>query len=113
MTKFSSLLGMKTILCAFLFLADMHAAFSGGIRGHIKGDDGSPLAFATIYVRQTGSGAISDPDGKYEITLSSGHYDLVYHYLGFETQTLSVEIPESSFLVVDIKLKPRLFNCNL
>ena len=107
MGNFSSLLGMKRTLLVVIFLVNLQAAKAGGVRGLIKADDGTPLAFATIYVRQTESGAISDPGGKYEISLTPGHYDLVYHFLGFETQTQSVEITDS-FLEINIILKTQI-----
>lgn len=104
---FASLHEMKKILVVILLQALPFAVLAGGLRGTIKGDDGNILAFATIYVKQTGSGAVSDPQGHYEITLTPGHYDFVYHYLGYETQTRSVEITES-FTEIDVVLKTQV-----
>ena len=53
--------------------------FAGGIRGIVKGDDNKPLPFATIYVKQTGTGSASDVNELYEITLSPGRYDVYLH----------------------------------
>jgi hypothetical protein len=83
------------------------SAFGGGVRGTIKGDDGAPLAFATIYVRQTESGAVSDPDGKYEVVLAPGRYDLVFHFLGFETFSRTLDIGEA-FITLDVTLKAQV-----
>lgn len=83
------------------------AGFGGGIRGVIKGDDGAPLAFATIYVRQTESGAVSDPDGKYEVALAPGRYDLVFHFLGFETFSRTVDIG-NDYVTLDVNLKAQV-----
>ncbi len=97
---------MKAVLLA-TFMIICLAAEGGGIRGTIKGDEGTPLAYATIYVRQTASGAVSDPDGHYEITLAPGRYDLVYHYLGYETVSRTVDITDD-FINVDIILKAQV-----
>lgn len=104
---FASLHGMRKILVTVSFLIAPIALLAGGLRGTIKGDDGAFLAFATIYVKQTGSGVVSDPQGHYEIVLPAGHYDFVFHYLGFETQTRSVDITES-FTEIDIVLKTQV-----
>ncbi len=93
--SFASWLEMGKILLTVSLIILCSSTFAGGIRGMIKGDDGIPLAFATIYVKQTGSGAVSDPTGHYEIMLPSGHYDLIFHYLGFETQSYSVDISDA------------------
>ena len=106
MINFSSRKGMKLTPLIVSIIASF-AAFGGGVKGTIKGDDGAPLAFATIYVKQIESGAVSDPDGKYEITLSPGHYDLVFHYLGFETQSKSIDVTQG-FISLDIVLKAQV-----
>lgn len=100
---FPSVHGMAKGILILLFLSGSLSATAGGVRGTIKSDDGTPLAFATIYVKQTESGAVSDPDGKYEIALTPGHYDLVFHYLGFTTQIRAVDIT-ASYLEVNIIL---------
>ena len=107
MINISSWKGMKIIPLIFCVLAASGAAFAGGVRGMIKGDDGVPLAFATIYVRQTESGAVSDPEGKYEVSLPSGRYDLVFHYLGFETQSATLEVKED-FITLNVTLKAQV-----
>ncbi len=104
---FASRQGMLRITFFTAALLGSILSYAGGIRGLIKGDDGAPLAFATIYVKQTGSGAVSDPDGHYEITLPAGHYDLVFHYLGYETLGMAVEITES-FQTVNVTLKTQV-----
>jgi hypothetical protein len=98
---------MKKRLFMSILLLSSFAAFAGGVKGVIKGDDGAALAFATIYVKQTGSGAVTDPEGRYEITLPAGHYDLLYHYLGFETASRSLDITDG-FIVIDITLKTQV-----
>lgn len=97
---------MKFILILVGWLTAL-AAFGGGVRGTIKGDDGAPLGFATIYVRQTESGAVSDPDGKYEVTLAPGRYDLVFHFLGYETFSRTIDVTDG-FVTLDVTLKAQV-----
>ncbi len=107
MSYFASREGMRKILLLGFLGAFSMAAHAGGVRGTILGDDSAPLAFATIYVKQTGSGAVSDLQGRYDITLRAGHYDLVFHYLGFETQTRSIEVTDS-FQEINVTLKTQI-----
>ncbi len=106
MIRFSSWKAMKGLLYLLLALTALPAA-GGGLRGTIKGDDGNPLAFATIYVRQTESGAVSDPDGKYEVVLTPGKYDIVFHYLGYETQTRTIDVGDD-FITMNIVMKAQV-----
>ncbi|HMJ69127.1 MAG TPA: DUF5686 and carboxypeptidase regulatory-like domain-containing protein [Cyclobacteriaceae bacterium] len=77
---------------------------AGGIKGVIKADDGTPLAYATIYVKQTETGVASDMQGHYEVTLTPGTYDVLYQYLGYESVVRKVEVKDS-FIVIDITMK--------
>ncbi len=106
MIGFPSWRSMKSIGWVLLVFACLSAK-AGGVRGTIKGDDGAPLAFATIYVKQTASGSVSDPGGNYEVSLPAGHYDLVYHFLGYETVSRSIDIAEG-FITIDIVLKAQV-----
>ena len=80
------------------------AGHAGGIRGTVTTEDGAPLAYATIFVKQTGSGAVTGLDGKYGIALADGHYDIAFQYLGYETVTRQVGILDR-YIEMDIVLK--------
>ncbi|HCM76908.1 MAG TPA: membrane receptor RagA, partial [Cytophagales bacterium] len=78
--------------------------YAGGIRGTITADDGSPLAYATIFVKQSGTGTVTGQEGQYEVFLSPGHYDITFQYLGYETVTRQVEIADQ-FIEINLTLK--------
>lgn len=100
---------MKLIfsLGAFLFLFFPTLLQAGGIRGLIKSDDGSPLAYATIFVKQTGTGSASDMQGHYEVSLTPGSYDVAFQYLGYETVIRKVDIV-ADFVEINITLKTQV-----
>jgi len=80
-------------LQAILLMVVLEAqAQSGGIRGRVMGDDGKPLPYASIFVRQTGAGAATDLNGNYEMPLPPGTYEVLFQYLGFETRAENLTI---------------------
>src|SRR5688572_6189432 len=81
--------------------------YSVGIRGTVKSEKGEPLAYTTIFVKQTGSGTTTNEQGKYEMILAPGKYEIIFQYLGFETAIRDVEITDS-FVVLDILLKTQI-----
>jgi hypothetical protein len=93
-----------TALCIFSF----YPLFAGGIRGTVTADDGNPLPFATIFVKQTGSSTVSSENGFYEISLPAGSYEMVYLYMGYETQARQVEVG-NGFVEINIVLKSVVF----
>jgi hypothetical protein len=83
------------------------AARASGIRGYVKGDDGNVLAYATIYVKQTGSGTTTNDQGYFEITLKPGLYDLIFQYVGYESIEKSVEVSDG-FIDLNLTLKTQI-----
>ncbi len=60
------------------------------VTGTVTGDDGSPLIGATVLVKGTDVGTISDIDGKYSIRVPDGANTLVFSYTGFQTEEVAV-----------------------
>ena len=75
-----------------VFLLITSFAYAQGVRGTVKSDDGKPLSFATIYVKQVGTGTTTNADGFYEINLPAGEYDMVFQFLAHETQEKKITI---------------------
>jgi len=94
----------NSFFLVLLILTTSSSIYSIGVRGIVKDENGEPLAFTTIFVKQTGSGTTTNVNGDYEIILSPGKYDLVYQYLGYETVEKSLEI-STGFIQVDIIMK--------
>jgi len=100
---------MKKIFTPLIALALLasSSAFAGGIRGTIKGDDGTILAFASVFVKQTSAGAATDMEGRFELSLPSGQYDVLFQYLGYETTQRKIEVG-SDFVEINIVLKTQV-----
>ncbi|MES2733354.1 MAG: DUF5686 and carboxypeptidase regulatory-like domain-containing protein [Bacteroidota bacterium] len=94
-----------SLLLGLLFLSfcptDVLAV--GGIRGTIRNAKNEPLAFASIVVKSTAIGTMSNAEAKYELALAPGTYEIIFQYLGYQTLTKSVEIG-TGFLQFDAVL---------
>jgi len=62
------------------------------VRGKITDQKGDPLPFATVIVKGTTVGTVSDADGNYVLQLPGGSNYLVFNYIGYN----SIELPISS-----------------
>jgi hypothetical protein len=93
------------LCCGFAaLLFSFNQAIAGGIKGKVIADDGSPLAYATIYVKQIGSGTTTNDEAYYELQLAPGNYELVFQFLGYQTQVHQVTV-DQEFVILDIVLK--------
>ena len=71
------------------------------IMGTVTGDDGSALIGATVLVKGTTSGTITDVDGKYSIRVPNDGAVLVFSFTGFSTEEVAVGASN----VVDLAMK--------
>ncbi|MCE2996118.1 MAG: DUF5686 and carboxypeptidase regulatory-like domain-containing protein [Cyclobacteriaceae bacterium] len=97
----------KIITPLFALTLVASSAFAGGIRGTIKGDDGTILAFASVFVKQTSAGAATDMEGRFELSLPPGQYDVLFQYLGYETTQRKIEVG-ADFVEINIVLKTQV-----
>ena len=65
-------------------------AQNGIIRGKIIDDESAePMFAASAGIEGTTNGASSDFDGNFEISISSGNYNLIVSFVGYNSTTIS------------------------
>ncbi|MFT6336998.1 MAG: TonB-dependent receptor [Halioglobus sp.] len=91
----------------FTILATSLFAQTGTLRGTVYDDsNGDTVPFATVFVKETGSGTDTDLDGAYELNLAPGTYNIVISFIGYA----DFEITEAVFTadkieVLNIRMK--------
>ncbi|WP_116128139.1 DUF5686 and carboxypeptidase regulatory-like domain-containing protein [Lewinella sp. IMCC34183] len=63
---------------------------------------GEALPYASIYVQETGTGATTNVEGRYEVRLRPGTNTIVFQYLGYQTQVEKVQSGRGS---LDVQLR--------
>ncbi len=94
---------MKKLLLALAMSFGMVSIIAAqrSIMGTVTGDDGSALIGATVLVKGTSSGTVTDLDGKFSIDVPSESNTLVFSYTGFQ----SSEVVLGASNVVDVVLQ--------
>lgn len=82
-TKFSVL----TFFC--LLLLNVAHAQNVTVKGVVKDDQGIPIPFASVVVKETKNGVQTDATGNYTISAPAGS-TLVFSYIGFTTQEIVI-----------------------
>src|SRR5215467_11606153 len=100
--------GLCKFFYVFFFLSLVHfeEGAAQGIKGYVRDEAGNPLAFATIFVKRAGTGTTTNENGFYEIALDSGRNEIVFQFLGYETQVRVVEI-DNEIIELNLNLKPQ------
>ena len=78
-------------LLAFFILAPV-LLFGQGIQGKITDQQGSELPFATVYVVKLQRGTASNEEGRYQLSLPRGTYEVRFQFLGYTTKTVTVQV---------------------
>ena len=84
MTKKTSLF----LLLLLFFTGQQVFGQTGRISGIITETNGSPILGASVLIKGTSIGTISDLDGKYSINVPDNKSILVFSYIGYEKQEL-------------------------
>ena len=96
------------ILTLILFSSTVVFAQNGTIRGTVIEDsNGEPLFGVTVQIKGTTNGAITDFEGKFNISAPAGTYELQASFVSFQTVTISgLQVEEGEVTVIDqIRLK--------
>ena len=85
---------MKKIFIFFILLLGTNLAQKYEISGLVHDKEtGQPLGYASIRIDGTTNGTASNYDGQFILKLNAGNYKLIFSYVGYKTDTISISIP--------------------
>ena len=96
---------MRFIFALLLLLILGYHSFGASVRGHVTDENNKPLPFASIFVKNSKIGTNSNEKGEFSLALEPGKYEIVFRFLGYETQTRFVEI-SSADITLNLQLQP-------
>lgn len=77
------------MICYIGLLSTQIISAQGNVSGTVTDDGGVPLLGVTVVIKDTGSGSITDVDGKYTINVTTSEAILVFQYLGMKSKEVS------------------------
>ena len=86
---------LKILPPLLLFCISCGSVSAQGIRGRITNAQGEAIPFANIYVPQLSTGTTSNIEGQYELKLPEGNAQILFQYLGYQTQSRELTIGKS------------------
>ncbi len=102
---------MSKLFLPFLFLFIASQSFAASIKGTIVDNkNGSPLVGVIVSYKGADTvngpkgGAISDIDGKYEITLKEGDYTLTFNYYSYSAEVRAVKAEKGKDITLDVRM---------
>lgn len=98
---------MKIQVLLLLFFLPA-VTFSQGVKGTVIDEEGKPLAFTTIYISETGSGSVTNLEGKYELRLKPGTYHIHFQFLGYKSEQIVVNVG-SEMIARDVVMQKQAY----
>ena len=94
---------LLTIFPSFVF------AQTGSIKGTVKDSTGNPIEAASIFIKETNSGATTDAQGNYHLqNIVAGSYSVVVNMVGYNTRTIQTVITANQTTILNISLFTRV-----
>lgn len=91
-----------SICCGILSLSMSWA--QGKISGNVKDGNGNPIIGATIVIKGTTTGTISDVDGAYSFEAPTGEQFIIASFVGYKTVTQKVNVTQGGNTPLDFTL---------
>lgn len=98
---------MKIILSIVLFLFS-YSAFtqnSVAVTGIVRDENGEALPFATVYVRNSSNGTVTNVNGFFRLNVAPGPHDIVFQYIGYQQRIEKIKAASETVKLV-VKLTP-------
>ncbi len=82
----------KLLLSTFLLTFFSFSGIAQGltVSGQVTGDDNETLPGVNVVIEGTSQGTVTDFDGNYTMTVSDPNANLIFSFVGFETQTVAI-----------------------
>lgn len=62
------------------------------IFGKVSDENGEPLPYATVYLRNTSNGTVANANGDYRLPVSPGAHEIVFQYIGYQQLIKKVKV---------------------
>lgn len=89
-------LGLKFRTLFFLFLLSSLTAYSHNLQGVIKAVDGTPIPYATVFVKEVSLGVTTNDEGKFQLDLRAGTYTINFRSMGYIPKVQTVIVTQKS-----------------
>lgn len=90
------------LLLSFIISINLFAQ-QNGVSGTITDEGGKPIPFVSIHLKNTTRGTSANSEGKYELRLDPGSYELLYNAIGFKPESRTITVKTAETLNITLK----------
>jgi len=86
------------------------SAQSTTLSGKVTDQNGKPVPFASVYIKNTTKGASANSEGDYSLQLQPGNYEVRYKAVGYKQESRTVNLKSST--VLNVTLTAEVYELN-
>ena len=102
---------MKALTLLLFFTCSSLITFGQYITGQLVDQQGEPLPFANVYVKESTYGVSTDGNGKFFFELEKGNHTIMFSFIGYQTVEEIIEMGSAPIkLIVTLKQSTTLLN---
>jgi Family of unknown function (DUF5686)/CarboxypepD_reg-like domain len=83
---------MKLILSILVLIFFSIITYSQKIKGIATDNNGKPLPFASVFIKENNKGTNANSEGKYSLKLEPGQYTMVCQYVGYKKEERKITV---------------------
>ncbi len=97
---------LRPVFFALLFFSLFVLPESRGqLQGAVLDENGEPLPYATVYVRNSTNGTVANATGEYRLNLEPGAHTIVFQYIGYQQKLETVQYAGKA-IRLDVRMEP-------
>jgi hypothetical protein len=90
---------VKSFISSLLFLfvlVNIQPLYGQAIKGKITDNDGQPIPFATVYIKELTKGSTANKDGDFDLKIPEGEYSVVISALGYKPEIRQIKVSNAT-----------------
>lgn len=106
---FNKLFVTRTTLVLLVSILPLFSATAQSFSGNIIDHKGNPVPYSTVFIKELMYGTAANQQGYFELKLPQGEFTCVFQSMGYETETLKVNVSQS-MKPLQIALQEMVYN---
>lgn len=99
-----------TLTCILVLSFAFGALGQVTLKGKVTDQNGNPVPFASIYIKNTTKGASANSEGDYSFQLQPGNYEIHYRAVGYKQETRAVYLKDK--ITLNVTLTAEVYELN-
>ncbi|TNE51958.1 MAG: carboxypeptidase-like regulatory domain-containing protein [Bacteroidetes bacterium] len=93
------------VIVSAILVALFPAQVFSQVSGSVLDENGEPLPYASVYVRNSTNGTVSNDQGEYRLNVPRGTHEIVFQYIGYKQKVEQVEIGDKAIRLT-VRMEP-------